>query len=371
MHVTGIITEYNPFHNGHKHHIEETKKKTSCDILINVMSGNFVQRGEPAICDKWKRATKAIENGCDIVVELPFIYATQSADSFAQAAVQCLVLAGVQDVVFGSETNDLKALYKLSEQDIHDYKQHMKDGLSLVKAYTKQNGNIQPNDILGVNYIKHLKKTSIKPYTIQRTNQYHGEHIQPQIASATAIRKAFYDQVSVAHATCMADELTHDFAMKHYYPYIQTLLCTLDKEYLSQLFLMDEGIENHLIKQAKQHQDFETFLNACISKRYTRSKIRRTLIHLMNQTTKKQVNTLPPLQHLRILAFNDKGRKYLKELKKHVHIASKFIQIPKIYRDMELKATHVYAYPLDYTTKKSILASELQSAIYIQTDRSL
>ena len=371
MHITGIITEYNPFHNGHKHHIEETKKKTSCDLLINVMSGNFVQRGEPAICDKWKRATKAIENGCDIVIELPFIYATQSADSFAQGAIQCLRLAGVQDVVFGSETNDLDMLYKLSEINTHDYKQHMKDGLSLIQAYTKHIGNIQANDILGIHYIKHLKETSIKPYTIQRTNQYHGEHIEPKIASATAIRKAFYNHISIEHATCMADELTNDFAMKHYYPYIQTLLCTLDKEYLSQLFLMDEGIENHLIKQAKQHHNFEDFLGACTSKRYTKSKIRRTLIHLMNQTTKKQVNTLPPLQHIRILAFNDKGRKYLKELKKHVHIASKFTQIPKIYREMELKAAHVYAYPLNYEAKQSMLSFELQSAIYIKTDKSL
>ncbi|MDE6476136.1 MAG: nucleotidyltransferase family protein [Erysipelotrichaceae bacterium] len=367
MHITGIITEYNPFHNGHQYHIQETKKKTNCDLLINVMSGNFVQRGEPAICDKWKRAKKAIEHGCDIVIELPFIYATQSADFFAEAAIQCLQLAGVQDVVFGSETNDLDKLYKLASIQTHDYKHYMKDGLSLIQAYTKQNGNIQPNDILGINYIKYLQSTSIKPYTIQRTNQYHGEDIQNSIASATAIRKAFYNQLPIEHATCMAKELILDFSMKHYYPYIQTLLCTLDKQYLSQLFLMDEGIENHLIKQAKLHQNFDDFLNACISKRYTKSKIRRTLIHLMTQTTKHQVNSLPPLQHLRILAFNDKGRKYLKELKEQVHIASKFTQIPKEYREMELKAAHVYAYPLNDENKQSILASELQSAIYIKS----
>lgn len=367
MKITGIVCEYNPFHNGHIHHIKETKKLTNPDVLVCVMSGNFVQRGESAIVDKWQRAKAAVENGVDLVVELPFIYATQSAAQFAKGSIDILKLAKIDALVFGSESNDIENLVSLSTIDDTNLSTLKKDGISSVKAYEQLYGNLKANDILGINYLKQLKDTNIKAYTIQRTNNYHEEEVNTLFSSATAIRKAIYDKEDVSNHTVMKD-LDDTFKMEHYYPFIKMLLLTTPKEVLSTYFLMDEGIENNLIKNAKIANTYDEFLSLCISKRYTKAKIQRTLIHLMCQTTKEEVNTLPPINCLRILAYNDKGKKYLKYLKeKDVNIASRFNQISEPYRSMELKASYVYAYPLDIQKQNEWLKKELQPPIYIQT----
>lgn len=356
MTICGIISEYNPFHHGHRYHIEKTKELTQCDLLINVMSGNFVQRGEPAIIDKWERAKTAIREGCDIVIELPYAYALQGADGFAFGAIRSLQLAGVQSLVFGSESNDINALKKLSKASITT-----KKDTSLASAH-----QVKSNDILGIAYLKALTGTGITPYTIQRTNEYHDTTLSSTIVSATAIRKAVLQGKAIDTYTSMADQLNASHAFAKYYPYLQYLLLTLSPTYLSSLFLMDEGIEHLLISQAKIQQDLESFLNACVSKRYTRAKIQRTLIHLLTQTTKKEINFLPPLDHLRILAFNEKGRAHLKTLKqKEICIASKFSQIPKCYREMDLRAASAYALPLSNEQRIAFYQGEVRSPLQV------
>lgn len=367
MKITGIICEYNPFHNGHIHHIQQTRKLTNPDILVCVMSGNFVQRGEPAIIDKWTRAKAAVENGCDIVFELPFIYATQSANFFAKGGVECLKLAKVNNIVFGSESNNLDILKKLASIDSSQYTDYIKDGLSSSKAYEQIYGTLNPNDILGINYLKEMKNTGIEPFTIQRTNCYFDEELKDTFSSATAIRKAIKEEKDYTTQTPM-HSLTSTFSFENYYSYIRTILLTTPSETLHQLFLMDEGIENNLIKNAKAASSYDEFITLCVSKRYTRSRIQRTLIHLMNQTTKQQANEIPILTHLRVLAYNENGKQYLKQLSKEegLIIASKFSQIPQPYRDMELKATSVYAYPLQGEQHDEMLKSELQKPIYVE-----
>lgn len=177
MKVTGIICEYNPFHNGHIHHIKKAREITNCDILVCVMSPNFVQRGEPAIIDKWERAKTAVENGVDIVFELPFIFATQSAAFFAKGAIDCLKLAKVDTIVFGSESNNIKILESISDMEI-DIRNQDEEGLSTAKIYEKLYGKWNANDILGLNYLKEIKDSNITPYTIQRTNHYHDEKLE-------------------------------------------------------------------------------------------------------------------------------------------------------------------------------------------------
>ncbi len=365
MHITGIIAEYNPFHNGHRYHIDETKKRTRCDILICVMSPHFVQRGEPAICGKWQRAETAIRNGCDIVIELPFPYALQSAKWFAQGAVRSLQLAGVNDIVFGSEIDDIQTLKRICLIDETDYQDLMAQGLSPVKAYEALYGTMNANDILGLNYIKAMKDTQIQPLSIKRTTSYHDLSLTGNIASATAIRNAFYKGECIDHVTCMASHLSHEHQMNRYYPLIQHLLLTLSPSYLSTLFMMDEGIEHHLIKQAKKYHNYDDFLHACVCRRYTASRIRRTLIHLITQTTKEDINRLPPLDHVRLLAYNAKGKAYLKDKKHDIKIASRFNQIPEAYRKMEWKATQTYAYPLPPQDNAAMMQSELQPPIYV------
>lgn len=366
MKVTGIICEYNPFHNGHIHHINETRKLIEPDVLVCVMSGNFVQRGEPAITDKWERAKVAVENGCDIVFEMPFIYATQSANNFAKGGIDCLKLAMVDSIVFGSESNNIEVLKKLADIDNSNFTDLIKDGISSSKAYEQIYGELNPNDILGINYIKQLKDTNIIPYTIQRTNNYHEEDLNKQYSSATSIRKAIKEGLDYTSETPLRN-LTSIFSLENYYPLIKALLLTMSPNALGKLFLMDEGIENNLIKNVKIANNFEEFMNLCISKRYTRSRIQRTLIHLMMHTTKEMVNQLEDINYLRVLAYNDTGKQYLKQLKKEgVYIASKFKQIPKAYRDLELKSTSIYAYPLDNEAQQELIHSELNKPIFVE-----
>lgn len=364
MNACGIVTEYNPFHNGHIYHLTKAREISGCDVLVAVMSGNFVQRGEPAICDKWTRAATAIEHGVDLILELPFPFVVQSADHFAAAAVRLLALAGVNSMVFGSESDDLHTLKKIARQPLLPKEKE----LSFAAAFAQKTQCLHSNDLLGICYLRALQHTSITPYTIQRTNDYHDEELQKRIASATAIRLGVAQKKDISHTTVMAEHLQTTFLFPHYYPLIQTLLTTLPSSYLSSLFLMEEGIEHLFIKKAKECASLEDFLAACISKRYTRSRIQRTLIHLLHQTSKEQMNALPLLKHLRILAFNDVGKAYLAQLskKEDVLLASRFRQIPEPYRSIELKSTYTYAYPLSLESRQAMAKKELQPPLYLK-----
>lgn len=362
MKACGIITEYNPFHNGHMYHIKQARDVSQCDVLIAVMSGNFVQRGEPAIVDKWIRAQYAVSHGVDLVMELPYPFAVQSADYFAKGAVQCLQLAKVSDMVFGSESNNLTRLFEARNiKDTPVSKQN-----SYAANFAQKHTAFSSNDILGVSYLKALQNTNIQPHTIQRTNQYHETSLEKTIASATAIRQGVKEQKNIEHATVMANELHTKHMYEHYYPLIQHMLQTTPIAQLQQIFLMEEGLEHQLIRHAFTYDNFSDFIQACISKRYTKSRIQRTLIHLMTHTTKQQIQELPTLQHLRILAFNQTGRTYLSILKKdeNIILASRFNQIPEAYRTLELKATCTYAYPLSSKEKHLAIEKEWQSIIY-------
>ena len=304
MKICGIVTEYNPFHNGHLYHIKKAKEISKCDILIAVMSGNFVQRGEPAIADKWLRTKYALENGVDIVIELPYPFALQSADGFAKGAIRSLQLAGVNCIVFGSETNDIIKLQTIAKEA---FQPKTKD-FSMAKNFSMTFDTLSSNDILGISYLKALQNTNIIPDTIKRTNQYHDTDLAQSIASATAIRKGVFNNKDISHATVMANELNKQHAFSLYYPLIQTLLTTLSPSYLSTIFLMDEGV----------------------------------------------------------LGFNEKGKKHLSSLrKKDVQIASCFKQVPQAFRQIELRACHAYAYPLNGLNRKKELSKEMQPPIYI------
>lgn len=361
MKATGIITEYNPFHNGHIHHIKETKRITACDVLVCVMSGNFVQRGEPAIMDKWTRTRYALQHGVDLVLELPFAYATQSATQFAQGSVTTLANAHVSSIVFGSESNDLRTLKKLADLDTASYQDLMEDGLSCAKAYEIIYGKMNPNDILGINYIQAMKPYGIEPRCIERTNKYHDINITSAIASASALRHALTKQESINAYTPMSFSSSELHFLKDYYPLIQAMLLTQYSDDLKQLFMMDEGLEHQLKAQANKCDELTSFLQACTSKRYSTSRIRRTLIHLLHQTKKIEIDALPPLTHIRVLGFNDIGRAYLKELKEQeVQIASRINQLPLAYRQMELKTAQVYG--LTHNRKETV-EQELQPPI--------
>lgn len=360
MKLTGIVVEYNPFHNGHKYHIQQALELTKPDGLIAVMSGNFVQRGEVAMIDKWQRVEMALQNGVDLVVELPYIYATQSASQFAYGAITTLKMCQIQHLVFGSESNDLTTLKEIANLNIKpDYlKEQMVDGSSYPKSISILQGSYGANDILGICYLKELLGTNIQAHCIQRTNNYHDLDISQSIASASAIRHAVYYQIEVKHTTDQSFQ--HPIFMDSFYSYLRLLLLTLPKEYLQSIFLVQEGIENHLYRQALLYDNYQDFITHAITRRYTKARIQRTCLAILNQITKQQVQQLEPLNHIRVLGFNKKGQTILKHLKQlGIPICTRFKDIPKDYRDLEFKTTLTYASILPKEIQEDLIQKEI------------
>ncbi len=372
MKICGIIVEYNPFHNGHLYHIEKAREMTQCDVLIAVMSGNFVQRGEPAIIDKWKRAKQAIDSGVDCVFELPYLYATQSASHFAKGAISLLKLAQVNSIVFGSESNNIEELMDMASLNIHmdHIKEEMSEGHSFPKAYGLLTKSMGPNDILGVSYLREIQNTSIIPYCIQRTIHYHDPNLYLSISSASAIRQAFFENKEIHHNTPMSELLKKSSCLKleDYYPYLRILLTTLPSTYLSSIFLFNEGIENHLKQQASHYSTFDDFLAHSTTRRYTASRIRRCCIQLLHQVKKEEAQSFPQQIPLRPLVFNETGKSFLKYLKENeIPVASKFSQLPESYRNLEYRSTELYGLLLPENERVELLKKERGGALFVQS----
>ncbi len=364
MKATGIIVEYNPLHNGHIYHLQQTRQLTNPDVVVAVMSGNFVQRGEPAIVDKWTRTRAAIEAGVDLVLELPFVFATQSASQFGKGAVDILSLAKCEAIVFGSETNNLEELKEIAQLpfQIDNFKQNMKKGYSYPASYGYMADSYGPNDILAISYLRALQAhPQITPYAIKRTSDYLDDDITVKYPSALAIRRAVKNNQDIKGLTPM-DELldVHYTTLADYYSIIRQILLTTPIEQLQQIFLMDEGIENLMVKQAYKYQDWDSFLNGCVTRRYTKSRIQRTLCQLLVHNTKQDMKNLPPYDKIRVLGFSTKGQQYLKELQaQSVAIANHFTANIKPYRDVEYKAAVVYGMLKDEKTKHYLERSEI------------
>lgn len=364
----GIICEYNPFHNGHQYQISQARFQSQADVMIGVMSGTFVQRGEPAITDKWKRAEAAIKGGLDIVFELPLPYVIQSASAFAHGGVQALKLAGCDFISFGSECGNLENLMEIAETSINPdhLKEMMKEGLSYPKAYSLLTSSMAPNDILAVSYLKEIEGTHIKPVMIERIGSYHDETIH-ELASATAIRRALVNHESLQNTTPMESQLKKwHVTMDQYYPYIRTSLLMTPPSVLSSYFMFSEGIENHLIHAAQNCSSWNTFLLQATTYRYTASRIRRCLVAMMLQITKQQIASLPEMNTLRVLAFNDNGRQWMHDHKEDVPIASRFAAVPKPWRDIEMKAAYLYASVLPEEIRNQLIKDEITGARYIR-----
>ncbi len=344
MIITGIIVEYNPLHNGHIYHIKKAKELTNCDILVAIMSPNIVQRGEFAVIDKYRRTEFALKNGVDLVIELPSIFVLQNASKFAFGAIKLLSRLNLDYLVFGSETNDLDYLRKLANVNINlDYmKEIMKSGVSYPSAYGKLTNELYPNDILAICYLKELKKyPNITPLCIQRTNDYNGMDINSDIASASAIRVALKSNENISHTTPMYSLLlNYHNNNDNYFALVKYILSTSEANELKKYLLVDEGIENHLIKQIQFSVTYQDFIKRCTTRRYTSSKIQRTVLNILLKNKKSGQKSLEKLKHLRILGFNNKGKELLKNLKNY---SVKFNKLPRKQKDLEFKIARLYA----------------------------
>ena len=372
MKACGIVAEYNPFHYGHRYHIEQARKLSGCDLVIAAMSGNFVQRGEPAIADKWLRSRAAVLNGADLVLEIPFLYAVQSASVYACEAVKILKDAGITHLAFGSECGNLDNLKDIASTPVHPDHLHalMKEGLSYPKAYSLLTSSMYPNDILAVAYLKQLQDTGIEPVLVRRTNEYLDTELTGEYASASAVRKAIRDHADIRPWTPMADILAETVPVfpEDLYPYFRTLVLTSTRTRLSEIFLVSEGIEKLFYDAARTASCLEEFLNHTVSHRYTASRIRRIMTMIMAGVTKEEASAFTRDRTVRVLAFNDRGRAWLHDRRKEdsTAYAVRFASLSEAYRQMEYRACMLYTSPLPEDRRLAILKKEISGAQYVR-----
>lgn len=336
MKVLGIISEYNPFHYGHKYHIDQSKKTNNCDYTVVIMSGSVVQRGEFAILEQHKRAQIAVENGADLVLELPVCYSSQSAEIFGYGAVNLLNRLGLVDTICcGSESNNLENINILApiivdekEEYTSLLKTYLEQGLSFPKArsqalqqLTKINIGHSPNDILALEYSKALYKlkSHIKLSTIKRNGQdYSSTATNQGFASATGIREAFKNNTLTPD---IVPEQTL-LALNKYGKTIDTyniLQAIIIREGLKieTIFDIKEGIENSILSNIKKANSKEELMNLLKSKRYTHTRISRILNNILLGLDKKSMETIihsTEKPYTKILALNQNGKHLLSKI---------------------------------------------------------
>lgn len=358
MKAIGIIAEYNPFHNGHLYHLSKIKEQYPNHTIVLVMSGNFTQRGDVSIIDKWKKTEIAKNIGIDLIVELPFPFATQSADYFSYGAITILEHLKVEKVIFGSESNNLKDLETIVDAQLNN-----EDFDKLVKIYSKFGNNYPtalslalkdltgknittPNDLLGISYLKAIKKNKYKiiPETIQRTSSYHDEELT-EYSSATAIRKALKEKQDISDyiPSVTKKYLTNLHFIEDYYPLLKYKILT--EEDLSIYQTVDEGLDKVLKKEVLYSISYDDLVTKLKSKRYTYNKITRMLLHILCGFTKEKATQFKTISYLRILGFTTNGQKYLNTIKKQVSIPiiSKINRNKDPMLEFEISTTNIYA----------------------------
>ncbi|PSL24557.1 putative nucleotidyltransferase [Planomicrobium soli] len=388
MKATGIIVEYNPFHNGHLHHATSAKEKSGADVLIAVMSGQFLQRGEPAFADKWARTEMALAAGIDLVIELPYAYATAQASDFAKGGITLLDALGCESFCFGSEQGAIEPFlrsYKLLadrrgqyEQMIHEaVKTGVSYPMALNKAYTELVGETegfadlkQPNNILGFHYIDAAKKLNspIQPITIQRIGANFHDPIRSgtAIASATGIRKAFFEDTSIEELSVympeasvlalkrFAEETGSFGSWNRFYPLLRYTILRERPDGIRKFAEVTEGIENLIYDAAKTEDTFENFIVRVKSKRFTRTRVQRMLTHIYTGFTWEQLRTFQTPTYLRLLGMSAAGRNYLNRQKKNIGLPliSRAASLDDSMGKLDIHATSMYMLGLGKTAMK-------------------
>ncbi len=369
MQIIGIVTEYNPFHNGHLYQIKKIKEMYPDTVIIVAMSGNYTMRGEISVLDKWNKTNIAINNGIDIVLEIPFIYSNQSSDIFSYAALKMLNEFKIEKLVFGSETNNIDLLSLASSVQIDNKKFD-----SLVKDYMSKGYNYpssigksiyeltgikikESNDILGVSYIKEILKNkyNIKPISIKRTNNFKTNTKKSNIISAYEIREFLNKNESIK-----------EYVPNNVTPYIKKVdyekLFNLikykvisEKNFLNKYHLIDEGIENRIYEGVIKCDNYDDLVKYISNKRVTINKVNRILINIFVGLTKEEASN-KELSYIKILGLSKNGKKYYSKIKKDINIkvCNKF---EKDIMNTELKASYLYSI---ITNDKSIFNSEIK-----------
>lgn len=390
MRCAGIVAEYNPFHNGHKYHIQSARCLTGCDKVIAIMSGGFVQRGEPAIFDKFTRARAALECGADMVIELPTVFALSSAEQFARGAVRILNSSQIVDYLcFGSECGELSALTSFvaasdtnSEELGNSIRAMASDGKSYSRSFYEASLKSPasafaadvlktPNSLLAAEYIRSLKATSshILPYCIKRKGAQYGEtDMCGEYSSAAAIRNALSNSIGALNVlNAIPSEIRDRFVSacdscnfsereRIFFKLLQYRVLTSDISYLSSIAHVTEGLENVMFRAAKTCAGYDEFLFACKSKRYTMARIRRIAscaVLGINSELMRSAYTDDSALYIRVLGVRKDSLDCLREL-------SNNSSVPIITRYSDIKALSPLASSL---IDLDILSSDIQSLV--------
>ena len=402
--IVAIVCEYNPFHNGHLYQIREVKKKIEADYIVAIMTGNFVQRGEPSFINKWNKAKLALKNEVDMVVELPTIYSTGSASIFAEGAIKVIKEMGIiTHIAFGVEDNDRPALTlianKLLEED-KVYKETLRNELNVGNSFPKareealiqslENDKLfraeiaklkgenaieaelkkirevlgKSNNILAIEYLKAIKrnKVDIEPLFIERVgNDYLEENITGEYSSGTAIRNAIRNneltQITKTMPVNVVEEVMEYIKNKSYTNGLKDLndiiiyrLRTINAKELSNIPDVVEGLENLIIEEVNKTNDVIELVNNVKSKRYTQSRIQRILINVMLGITKKDIELSKKVKpYIRVLGVTEKAKELLSEMNENVITSVKKYEDEKINTkaqfmlEIDKKASNIYS----------------------------
>ena len=382
-HIVGIIAEYNPFHNGHLYHLEKVKEMFPNSPIILVLGGNFTERGDVSILDKWEKTYIAIKYGIDLVVELPFPFSCASADIFANGAISILNNLGVTDLVFGSESDDIEGIKKLVETELNNSEfdvlvsLYLRSGYnyptSLSKALEDITGNCYklPNDILGISYVKAIYSNNYKitPHTIKRTNDYHSKELDKMsirsirsINSATSIREALINNVDIKESV---PSITYNYLKKKKIPKLDDYFNLLKYKIISSndltiYNLIDKGLEKKLKKEILNSYSFDELINKIKSKNVTYARLSRTLIYILCDYTKDMAKEFKEIKYIRLLGFSNKGKDYLNKIKKDINIPliSKFTREKDKMLEYEYKITKIYSLVFDKDKSKNLIEAE-------------
>ncbi|WP_280739280.1 MULTISPECIES: nucleotidyltransferase [unclassified Enterococcus] len=338
MKTCGVIVEYNPFHNGHSYHLLKARETTQADVVIAVMSGNFVQRGEPAIIDKWARSQAALANVADLVVELPFCWSVQSADYFAKGAVGILQQMGCDTLCFGTDTEEAFDYQKFADftakhqKEINQAFKEMNPTWNYPQKMTAVYRQLypeihldfdSPNHILGMCYSREnaLYSQPMKIVPIARSGAgYHQTALATnQIASATAIRQAILQERSVEQwvPAETANALTAESLMtwEKMWPFLKYKIISSSINELQAIYQMKEGLEYRIKEVALVASCFVDFIEKLKSKRYTWVRLQRLCLYILGNISNEEIAEAQKNQQLRILGFTEAGKNFIKNNK--------------------------------------------------------
>lgn len=394
MKSVGIIAEYNPFHNGHYYHMNQSKAVSESEVAIVAMSGNYLQRGEPAIVSKWTRTEMALQAGADIVVEIPYAFAVQKAELFALGSIVILDALKCSSVCFGSESGDihpfLHTVELLKEQEgtyNRKIRFYIKQGVSYPKALALAYADLdknkdsvdlsRPNNILGYHYVAAAKKINSKMefFTVKRHTAEHDDQTihDDHIASATSIRKLIREEGNLNRIRPYVPKSTfnkmeayyetygHYHDWEDYWPYLQYRLLTMDAEGMNQMYDIEEGLPNRLQKAAQSAESFQSFMEKVKTKRYTWTRLQRICVHALTNTSKASILSAGETPgYIRLLGMSPKGREYLNKVKKDLSLplVSTVSSFPEEMLALDRRASIVYSHVLKEPARSRLLSME-------------